>query len=321
MLSRSGQGLYWMGRYLERAEQLCRLLRVQVETLVDRPSHDIYLGWNRIYGGLGRMPPSGALQLGSEDLILADSYALAEDLTFERTNPDSVWSCFNLGRENARQMRHCISEEMWSRLNLAYLHLQRQSMVNIWQVSPESFYAETVAEMDTFVGVADSTMYRDDGWHFMELGRAMERAQFFVSLLLSQIRLEATDDGDAAAGWTGLLRACHALEAYLRSHSSEVAGDRALDFLVTDPGLPASVSRSLDSAGAALAALGAGPSEQLHQAAQRLSGRLGSLVHYEWPDRTDREGLLRQVGSLCRDLHDLITAAYFDYPVESAPIH
>ena len=103
MLSRSAQGLYWMGRYLERAEFLCRLLRPQTEALVDRPIREIHFGWTRIYNCLNRAPPGGSLEpLGSDELALADSYTLADDLTFERSNPDSVWSCFAMGRENTR---------------------------------------------------------------------------------------------------------------------------------------------------------------------------------------------------------------------------
>ena len=138
MLSRSAQGLYWMGRYLERAEHLCRLLRLQTEALVDRPVREIYFGWKRIYGSMYRQPPLGEIELDSDEYTLADSYTLADDLTFERTNPDSVWSCFALGRENARQMRNCISAEMWTRLNLAYLRIQKQDIQGIWRVSPRA---------------------------------------------------------------------------------------------------------------------------------------------------------------------------------------
>ena len=95
MLARSAQGLYWMSRYLERAKHLCRLLRLQSEALVDRPIGEIHLGWNRIYASVGRHPPIGGIViLDNDDYMLADSYTLADDLTFERTNSGSVWSCF-----------------------------------------------------------------------------------------------------------------------------------------------------------------------------------------------------------------------------------
>ena len=178
MLSRSAAGLYWMGRYLERASHLSRLLRQQTESLVDRPVRDIYFGWYRIYGALDRQPNPGALELHTDDAYtLADSYTLADDLTFEPTNPDSIRNCFTKGRDNARQMRHHISAEMWFSLNRSYLRLQALEIQHIWVTSPESFYVQTNADIDTLWGVTDATMYRDQGWRFVQLGRFLERAQ------------------------------------------------------------------------------------------------------------------------------------------------
>ena len=100
MLSRNAQSLYWMGRYLERAQHLCRLLQLQTAALVDRPVQEIYFGWSRIYISVDRLPPGGSLELtDSDDFTLADSYTLADDLTFERSNFGSVWSCFAAARE------------------------------------------------------------------------------------------------------------------------------------------------------------------------------------------------------------------------------
>ena len=145
MLSRSAQGLYWMGRYLERAGHLCRLLQVQTEVLVDRPTREIRFGWNRLYGALGRPAPVGGAFAPDADeaFALADSYTLADDLTFERGNPQSLRSCLAMGRENARQMRHCISAEMWSCLNLAWLRVRPLAIPDIWKSHPEDFYVAT----------------------------------------------------------------------------------------------------------------------------------------------------------------------------------
>ena len=320
MLSRSAQGLYWMSRYLERADHLCRLLRLQTEALVDRPIHEIYFGWSRIYRSLDRQAPGGSLDLvDSDDYTLADSYTLADDLTFERSNPSSVWSCFALGRENARQMRQCINADMWSCLNLAYLRFQKLGIQDIWTTSPESFYAETAAEIDTFSGVSAATMYRDEGWRFMQLGRFIERAQLSASLLLAQLTVHRPDGEQSGADWTSLLRICHAFEAYNRSYSVEVQPGQVLDLLATDPLLPDSLCRSLDRTASDIAAIGPGPNVRSSGAARRLAGRLSALIHYDWPDREDREGLLRQVREHCRELHRLVTAAYFDYPIEDSP--
>ena len=242
-----------------------------------------------------------------------------DDLTFERSNPGSVWSCFALGRENARQMRHCISAEMWTRLNLAYLRLQKLGIRDIWTTSPENFYAETSAEINTFSGVAGATMYRDDGWGFMQLGRLIEHTQLSASLLLAQLAAETTTREESDYDWTSLLRIYNAFEAYNRKYGVEVHPGQVLDLLVTDPLLPNSLCRSMDVASAELAALGAGPDTESSAAARRLVGRLGALVNYDWLDREDHGEFLRQVGEYCRELHNLVTAAYFDYSVEDAP--
>ena len=316
MLSRSAQGLYWMGRYLERAERLCRLLQLQTEALVDRPVREIHFGWMRIYGSMNEQPPVAGLQMGGDDFTLADSYTLADHLTFEPTNPDSVWSCFSMARENARQMRHCISAEMWTMMNLAYLELRDLTIQDIWPTSPESFYAETAAEVNTFIGVADATMYRDEGWSFMQLGRYIERAQQSATLLLAQIESEKSGVTDQDTGWTSLLRICHAFDAYSRRYGVEVVPDQVLDLLVTDQLLPNSLCRSLDITEMEMDAIGPGPDARVSDTARRLVGRLRALVHYDWPDREDGEALLRQVNQYCQDLHQLVTDIYFYYSVD-----
>ncbi len=320
MLSRSAQGLYWMGRYLARVEHTSRLLGLQTAALVDRPVRDIYFGWGRIYFSLGRQPPAGGLDLGesSNAFTQADSFTLTDDLTFERSNPGSVWSCFAQGRENARQMRHCISAEMWTRLNRAYLRIQDLRIQDIWD-SPENFYAEMAAEIYMFSGVAAATMYRDEGWRFMELGKAIERSQLTVALFLTQLAAAEGLEDEADADWTTLLRLYNALGAYNSAHSVEVKSRPALDLLVSDPLLPDSLRRSLGRVETQLAGIGLGPDRELGGSAQRLSGRLTAFVRYDWPDSEDSEAFLRQAQRYCWELHDLATAAYFDYPIQDHP--
>ena len=352
MLARSAQGLYWMGRYLERADHLCRLLRLQTEALVDRPIVEIYNGWNRIYTALDRQPPgigpdvlpgsayqangdAGVLQVmgvpgsrawqssGGDEYTLADSYTLADDLTFERSNPGSVYSCFSLGRENARQMRHCISAEMWRSINLAYLRIQQVNILDIWNSSPEAFYLDLDSDIDNFMGVAAATMYRDEGWHFTQLGRFIERAQLAIALFLAQIEMFSLSYSGAAEGsesdWITLLRAYHAIEAYNRTYSVEILPSQVLDLLVADPLLPDSLCRSLDVAASELTAIAPGPDADADAAARRLAGRLAAMARYEWPDSSDRERLLRHINNYCLELHNLVSTAYFDYAVPGGP--
>ena len=106
---------------------------------------------------------------------------------------------------------------------------------------------------------------------------------------------------------------------YNRTYSVQVQPYQVLDLLATDSLLPDSLCRSLDRTASDLASIGRGPDAKSSGAAQRLAGRTAALIHYEWPDREDREALLRQVRDYCRELHHLVTAAYFDYPVEDFP--
>jgi len=316
VLSRSAQGLYWMGRYLERAQHLCGLLRLQTEALVDRPIREIYSGWKRIYDSIGREPPGGSLALSDTDeFTLADSYTLADDLTFERSNSDSVWRCFAMGRENARQMRNSISADMWTSLNLAYLRIQDLNMQDIWR-APESFYIDTFAEINTFTGVAAITMYRDDGWHFLQLGRSIERSQLLTSLLLAQLVGEATSGESLEDDWAALLRAYHATETYNRKHSVEVLADQVLDLLVNDSMLPRSLRRSIDQVSTELRGLKPGPDPASNAAVRQAEIRLNNLVNPDSPTQGNRGALLRRVNERCRELHQLLAASYFNYPLE-----
>ena len=321
MLSRSAQSLYWMGRYLERAGHLCSLLRLQSEALVDRPVREIHFGWNRIYASVRRDPPGGRADLfGDEEFVLADSFTLADDLTFERSNPCSVLSCFAMGRENARQQRHCISPEVWTCLNTSYLGLQQREMAEVWREEPRSFYASTETEINTFTGLAESTMYHDEGWNFLQLGRNMERVQCASALILSQIDISNANEEVYEADWTSLLRVFHALDVYNRVYSAEVAPGQVLDLLVSDSLLPNSLSRSINLVSEEIETIGRGPRRHSNRAVHRLTGRLSSLINNEWPDRDDREDLLREFDEYCGELHHLITAAYFEYPIqEPAP--
>ncbi len=325
MLSRSAEGLYWIGRYLERTNHLCRLLREQVQTLVDRPVRDIHFGWRRIYAGLGRVPPGASIAVGGtdDDFALADAFTLADDLTFERSNPDSVWNGFSMARENARQMRHCISGEYWSSLNRAWLRLKSRRIEQIWKTAPEDFYTEVLRDIDTLDGLAATTMYRDQGWRFLELGRHTERAMLTIALLLAHLdvwRLQAGEKVQADDAWSSLLRVCQAMDAYRRRHGIEVRPARVVDLLVNDPRLARSLRHALAMASAELQALPIGPGPTA--AARQLATQASSVLSHDWPAGPEldaREARLRALRTLYLEFHGLVMAAYVGYDVGGAP--
>lgn len=323
MLARSAECLYWMGRYLERTEHLSQLMEVQVGALVDRPVRELTFGWRRIYKQLNEQPPSGEQADAfnfSDDESLADAYTLADDLTFETSNAYSLWSCFARARENARQIRHRISDEMWSCLNLSYLRVRDTRLADIWQMEPQDFYAELVQDISTFFGMASVSMYRDEGWDFMQLGKTIEHLQLRANLLSIQADTSAAipADGSRDFEWVSLLHAYRADWAYQRIHGIDIAAADALDILVTNSDLPNSLMYGITRADERIHGLGAAPDAKAGDSALRVSGRLKSLIEHEWPETDDRSRMLTLVSSLAERLHGRIAEAWFNYRTENA---
>lgn len=313
-----------MGRYLERAEHLSRLMELQVGALVDRPTPEIMLGWKRIYMHLEAQPPGG-VEAGTwpdEDYSLADSFTLAGDLTFETNNHYSIKQCFAAGRENARQNRHCVSSEMWTCLNLAYLRIQDLNIEDIWPQTPQRFYAETVREVNTILGVAGATMYRDEGWQFLQIGRNVEHIQLMTSLL--RIQSADTDawprDGSRDFEWLSLLHSYHADEAYQHYHGMNIRPLLVLNMMVADERLPTSVVFASEQVRTRLQELGDAPGKS-GEVAGRFAGRLSSLIRYEWPDTEDHARMLARAHTLAFRLHEQISEAWFDYEIDETARH
>ncbi len=324
MLSRSALGLYWIGRYLERAEHVCRLLADQFETMKDRPVDEIDKSWRRLYRGLQRVPVGGELgsNLDDEQFMLVDAYTLADDLTFEPGNPDSIRNSLANARENARQVRNVVDEDLWSCLNLAFLDLRDIEIPDIWKDRPNEFYRRTEDAVRTFFGIAESNMYRDDSWHFLQLGRFVERAQLLAGLIEAQLTVYPVSGPQADPDWLSLLRICASQDSYGRLHSLRFESAAVVDFLVADPLVSRSVRYAVARICEALDAVSAG--RPLIVEAGRRAGRLAAAIDYDWPNRdpADDEAIratLREIGESCHQLHGDIDAAYFSYATEAGP--
>ena len=193
-------------------------------------------------------------------------------------------------------MRRYISAEMWTRLNRSYLRLRELGIQEIWRPSPESFYADTAAQIDTFAGVAAATMYHDAGWRFMRLGRSIERAQLATALLLAHLAVERTGDDQHEDDWISLLRCGYALEAYHRRCSVAVEPERVLDLLVTDALLPGSLCHALDGV---RARGGRGTRRHRSRPARRLQCGRTALTPSGSLPRSTTSGLTGRTGRSC----------------------
>src|ERR1700729_2812079 len=174
MLSRVADGLYWMSRYLERAEHTSRLLDVNLNLMLDEGPISAERRWLRGLQALGK----------SKDIGWAgDPYALTRTLAFETEHKAAIVSCIISARENSRHVREQISTEQWHRLNSLYLQVTRPEMQSDMHAEalqemaqPTEFLQSVMEAVHQFQGVTDSTMSHGEGWQFIQVGRYIERA-------------------------------------------------------------------------------------------------------------------------------------------------
>jgi len=247
MLSRVAAALYWMGRYLERAENLARLVDVNIQLLIDFGSIDdqgIKEHWVPVLRTAG--DEERFFQLYPK----ADSASVTEFMTFHRENPNSVFSCVCAARENARQVRDQISLEMWEVLNEMYLFLQSRDAQQVWRDGPGAFYDQVKRYSHLFQGLTDATFSRTDGWDFIQFGKFLERADKTTRILDVKYHIllpRATDVGGAVdtAQWQAVLRSTSALEAYRRFYVTEILPLKVAEFLVLSDSFPRSLRHCL----------------------------------------------------------------------------
>ena len=257
--------------------------------------------------------------------MLADAYTLTDDLTFEPNNPDSIRTCVAAARENARQVRNVVSKDMWSCLNVAYLGLKSAAIEDFWKDRPGEFFAQTEDAIRMFTGIAESTVYRDHGWYFLQLGRFVERAHLVASLVDAQLAVFPTSESHAESDWASLLRICEAGVTYRRLNSHVYEPNRVVDFLVCDPLLSHSIRYALVRISDALSAFSAHQQLALGLEAGHRTRRMAAQIDYDWSNRNSQNDdatrtTLQDICKTCCKLHDDIDATYFNYTIEDTSV-
>ena len=284
MLSRVGDALFWMSRYLERAEHMARAVDVTFQFTLDLHgvlSGPVELEWNALLALL-RMPPpppsGGTTATSIPRWVLVDP-----------RNAGNVLACVNRSRTNARSIRGSISPLMWRELNKLHWRLAEPAFQARVVESPHDFCEETRIGVLLFHGVSESSLMHDEGWHFIQLGRSIERAEKVLRILESSAALlDATDPADlpmAGLRWAAALRHCAAYEAYRRLTISRVEPERVVEFLLMNPDFPQSVRFCLDRIVDSLAEISGRLPERCDDEASRTVGRLlADLVYLEPSD-------------------------------------
>jgi uncharacterized alpha-E superfamily protein len=315
MLSRVADSLYWMARYLERAEHGARVLAVKLEAMLEQTPEDASEAWVRVVASLA-WPLTGPVSGRPE--------ALARRLTFDRSEPSSVFNSIRIARDNARQVRELISTEMWAQLNQQYLYLHSAEAEQDWNAQPVQGLRDAVDELTLFAGLTDSTMRHGEGWHFIQLGRYVERAQAvsrLVDLHFGTLPADVQQPLKVPRYFDllSLLKQCTAFEAYCKVYTADIRPARVAEFLIFDPEFPHSIRFATDRIQEELShvAPGAGGARRLQ--AERLAGRLKATLDYGQVEELlagDIDGFLTGVQTSCKQIHQSMYDAFIGYSVD-----
>ena len=323
MLSRVAHSLYWMSRYIERAENTARLLEVNLQFLLDFQ--------NVADSKLNQHWESLVLSTGDEDsfaklYVTADSRTVTEFLAFDLKNPNSIFACVYAARENARMIRDQISVEMWAAINELHLFLKSRTTAAVWADSPTEFFGQIKQASHLFQGLTASTYSRSEGWEFIEFGKYLERADKTTRILDVKYHIllpSATDVGGAVdtAQWQAVLRSASALEAYRRYHVREILPWKAAEFLIFSDSFPRSlhfcVAQVDDFLRRILGETGVRPQSEAGRASRRLLADLQSLTITEVLDQGLHEFLTEIQTALDRISSAVVESTMF-YPAESS---
>ncbi|MFV0495986.1 alpha-E domain-containing protein [Mycobacterium sp.] len=301
MLARNAEALYWIGRYVERADDTARILDVVVHQLLEDSSVDPDPASRLLLKVLGIEAPDYQLDVWS----LTDLVAFKPNTSGGCSIVDAVLGA----RENARSAREVTSSETWECINTTYHALPERERA-AKRLGPHEFLSFIEGRAAMFAGLADSTLSRDDGYRFMVLGRAIERVDMTVRLLLSRV-------GDSASSptWVTLLRSTGAHDTYLRTYRGALDAARVVEFMMLDRLFPRSVFYSLRLAEHNLAELLNKQHSRVGATteAQRLLGQARSELEFVAPGALleTLEHRLAGLQKTCRDVGGALEAQYF----------
>ncbi|WP_269522910.1 alpha-E domain-containing protein [Coraliomargarita parva] len=315
MLSRVADSLYWMSRYIERAENIARLLDVNLQLLLDFEEMDddkLKEHWEPVIRAAGEEKQFYELY------DQADSQSVTDFLTFNRDNPSSVISCMFAARENARMIRDQISTEMWQCLNQAYLFLKSNNAKLVWESGPYEFYKQIQDYSHLFLGLTDATFSHAEGFHFMQVGKFLERADKTSRILdiKYHILLPSVDEvGGAvdAVQWGAILRSCSAFEAYHRLYVSSVNPLKVSDFLIFNDDFPRSIKFCVRELDRNLHRISGCPLSEFSNSAERVSGRIQSEMIYSGINEAFSLGLHEYLENLQDKFIEIGKAVYDTY--------
>jgi uncharacterized alpha-E superfamily protein len=312
MLSRVADSLYWMNRYIERAEHTARLVAVKLESMVEQSREEAEASWMRV-----------AAALSAEEFAPhSDAFVITQALAFDRINPSSLISSLARARDNARQVREELSTEVWEHLNRLYLRLQPVTTEAIWVHQPARVFREALEDLQALEGVTYSTLSHGEGWFFLELGRHSERAQLISRLL--DVHFGKAQHPNLAPpkyfDWLVLLKFCTAFEPYTKLYTAAVRPEKIAEFLLFGGEFPHSVRFSVDRICEALSHVAPGAPPARRAPVERIAGRLKASVDFGQIEELMSGKIapfLADIARQCEEIHDAVFSAYIAYGAEA----
>jgi uncharacterized alpha-E superfamily protein len=320
VLSRVADAIYWMNRYIERAENVARFVDVSLHLSLD----DL--------GGSDSQWAALVATTGDDAYFRSrfgepDRKKVMEFLTFDKEYPSSILSCFEQARENARSIRDVISSEMWEQINTAY-HMVKGA-AGSQADAPGDFFSAVKKAAHLFVGITYLTMTHNEAWHFGRVGRLIERGDKTSRILDVKyfILLPSINDVGGAydeAQWTALLKSASAFEMYRKRHG-DIRPANVVDFLMLERKFPRSILYCLIKAERSLRAITGTPEGT--SLAERSLGSLRAQFEYAVTKEIIEKGLheylddfqvkLNRVGEAIFETFFAITP--FDPPASMPP--
>lgn len=302
MLSRIAESMFWIGRYLERADSTARILDVHVQMLIEDPWVDEEMVCSSLMEVMGVTPVGGRTVTGAGEVLT--------ELAYDPVNPSSIAGCISAARENARGARETISAESFEALNATWMGLPAR-LRRAEQLGPHPYFSWVRERTAVMLGLVNATMSRDEGWIFLTLGHCLERADMTARMLMLR-----TLPGGRAPTWGTLLRSCGCYESYLRTYRGPVRENLAAEFLMVDRLSPRSVFYALSQAEECLQMLDpAARRSGFDDTARLLLGR--ARTDLEFRSRGDLledfSGHLEALQETCSAVTDAVARRYFPH--------
>ncbi|GAA1996510.1 alpha-E domain-containing protein [Nakamurella flavida] len=304
MLSRIAESLYWLGRHVERADCTARILDTYLHLL---PAGS-WQGDNQVIRSL---LDSMGLVDGEGGDTPGDAGQLVRTLVFDRERASSVAGALVAARENARGVRDAIPMNVWECLNVTWHGLRTREAAGS---GPHTFLRWVGERCAIAAGLVDEVMSHDEGWHFLVVGRSLERADMTIRLLAA-----ADSETGAVPPWRALVSACGGWEPYVRYAGGSIGQRSATEFVLLDRYFPRSVVRALTAAETSLAELEAAGARQFRDprrdpsSARRIVGRTRTSLEYRTGREIvdDRAHLLSSLQRTVTSAHTAVTSSFF----------